>query len=202
MPRRMRSNWGIMTVLIFLVSVLTACTVPSIKFPKPEFSGMEGSSQMGETSSSRAMISAMREMAKVSDTEFVPPLLKLIEVSSSCNGCTELREPIRNSLRGSQRLYVELLRTEDAIRLSSPTTEKDRQIATAATALVKEMKVLVAFTLQSLSDADAYERSSEEWNLSQLSKKNDVSLQKTSRQLGEVRQQTIEAKAKYLAILN
>lgn len=196
------SPGGVVVVLTLLVLVLPACSGPSFKFPKPELSGVENSNQTGDTPSSRATISAMQAVAKVSDTEFVPPLMRLIEVSSSCNGCDKLREPIRDSLRGSQRLYVELLRAENAIRLSAPNTEKDKQIVATSKELIVALKIIVALTLESLADADAYVRSSEEWNLSQLSKENETSLQKTSHQLGEAKQQVLQAKGKFLAALN
>lgn len=201
---RKESIWGMVAVLVFFVSTLSACTVPNIKFPKPELSGVTDSDSNPAfgTQSSKMVMSAMYSMAKVSDTEFVPPLLKLIEISSSCNGCTELREPIKNSLRGAQKLYVELLKTENTIRLSLPTTEKEKRIAAAAEELVKEMKILVAFTLQSLSDADAYERASEEANLSQLSKENDVSLQKTFWKIEKAKREVLGAKGKFISVLN
>ncbi|MDO8231695.1 MAG: hypothetical protein Q7T37_00630 [bacterium] len=193
---------GMAFVLIFLVLTLPACSGPSFKFPKPELSGIENSSHAGDTPSSRAAISAMQVVAKISDTEFVPPLMRLIEASSSCNGCDKLREPIKDSLRGSHRLYVELLRAENAIRLSAPDTEKDKQIVATSKELIRALKIIVALTLESLADADAYVRSSEEWNLSQLSKENETSLQKTSHQLGAAKKQVLQAKGKFLAALN
>jgi len=193
---------GMAFVLIFLVLTLPACSGPDLKFPKPELSGVESSSQTGDTPSSRATISAMHAVAKVSDIEFFPPLMRLIEASSSCNGCDKLREPIRDSLRGAQRLYVELLQAENTVRLSAPSTEKDKQITATSKELIESMKIIVALTLESLADADAYVRSSEEWNLSQLSKENDASLQKTSRQLDEAKHQVKKAKAKFLASLH
>ena len=198
----MGSNPGAVIVLTLLVFSLSACSGPDLKFPKPELSGMVSSSQTGNTPSSKAAISAMQAVAKVSDTEFVPALMRLIEASSSCDGCDKLREPIRDSLRGAQRLYVELLKAENAIRLSAPSTEKDKQIATTSKELIGSLQIIVALTLESLADADAYMRSSEEWNLSQLSTENETSLQKTSRQLTEAKQQVLEAKGKFLAALN
>lgn len=197
MRMRMKSNLGMVAVLTVLGFALSACTIPDIKFPKPELSGVEN---FGETND--PVISEMRKMGIVSDTEFVPPLLRLIEVGSSCKGCDKLREPITDSLKGSHLLYVEILKTENAVYRSLPSTEKDKRIATAAKELIAALKVIVALTLESLADADAYMRSSEEWNLSQLSKKNDASLQKTSRRLEKAKHQTLEAKTKFLASLN
>lgn len=197
-----KNNRGIVIVLVCSVFTLSACTIPDLKFSKPELSGFENSSQVGDTPSSRAVISAMRAMAKVSDTDFVPPLMRLIEASSSCNGCDKLREPIRDSLTGSQKLYVELLRAENVVRLSAPTTEKDTRIAATAKELIVALKIIVALTLESLADADAYMRSGEEWNLSQLTKENDASLQKTFQKLKEAKRQVFEDKAKFLAALN
>ncbi len=204
-----KSVWGMFTVLVLLVLTLPAC-VPNIKLSKPELFGEMPSNQAVEAANLKLVISAVKKTTEMYDREFVPPVTELNKVGanhsifiSTFAGCDEMRAPIKNSMRASQMLQVELEKTMNAILHFSSTTDKERRIVATGSDLIREMQILVALTGgEIVPDARAYMGSCEGRILSQLTPGNEKSMEETLQKIEEAGRRLKEAKVNFLATLN
>lgn len=195
---RLDPKW-VTLALILVVSTLQACTIakPVVDFPKPEKPVLPSESAYQHLSpSSQQVAAAVENVVRLYEKELLPHLAALSAIK--CQGCAEMREPVKNSLRGSYILYVALLQTEYAVRTSNPQTDKESRIAAAGEALIREIENIVADTIRSLQYAYAYLRANDEWLLSQLTEPNKKIFEQTAEIIRSKEQRVRAATAKYL----
>ncbi len=206
----MRSSREMVAVLVFLVFVLPACTLPNAKLSEPPGLSEISSSRATGTTNLVPVLSAIKKAAGTYDTMFVPPVTELNKVTANFSffismftGCDEMKKPIENSLRGAQVLQVELLKAKNTLLLSSPTTDKEKQIVAAGDELIMKMGEFSTLVLRDLvPDDSAYFASCQGRIMTQLNPENGASHDKTSREVEAAPNSLAATKNRFLATLN
>lgn len=183
-------NRGMLFPIVCFSLILSACG-PDLRNVKPEI--IQNIPTVTDPPEVRAMVDAIQHSITVYETN-LRPVLEKIYIANQKQTVDEFAPLMTAGLRATDQWIISLLEARLALERMEKSGQtpdpKTKRIAVTARSFIQDLLVASMLTLQLLRAGDAYDRSWQEKNLSQLRPENERSFNDTTRQVEGVVKRT------------